>query len=143
MRVLSEVVKGLKEEDDAHRAKFREKKVRDSFSQVLYAFEKIAEELSGTQKTGLATWGIDHLQSSLSDFEKMLEERGLGVQTSDSIKYLYDEISYPLAELRKFLKGEVSEVPSRKAASVFAEALNGYFLRLMNIASEIDEEYTE
>jgi Zn-dependent M32 family carboxypeptidase len=49
VRILSDVVKELKEEDKAHEIAFREKKLRNSFNQVLYAFEKIS---GSSQKFG-------------------------------------------------------------------------------------------
>jgi hypothetical protein len=90
----------------------------------------------------MGRWGADHLQSSLDEFEKLLKERDLGIDTYDSIQYRYDEIKYPLAQLRKFFAGEASDIPSRKAALVFADALRSSFSELMGIAEEIDHEYS-
>ena len=71
----------------------------------------------------------------------MLNERGLTVETYDSIKYHYTEIEYPLAELREFFTGVPSDIVSPKAARVYADALQGSFSELMDNAQEIDEEY--
>jgi hypothetical protein len=141
VRILSEVVKELKEEDKAHKAVFREKKLRNSFSQVLYAFEKISEDLRKNSAVTMGAWGADHLQSSLDEFEELLKERGLGVDTYDSVQYRYNQIKYPLTELRKFFAGEASDIPSCKAAVVFADALRSAFSGLMDIAEEIDRDY--
>jgi hypothetical protein len=143
VKILSQVVEELEQEEEAHKAAFRAKKVQNCFNLVLYAFEKIFEEFRGDQEFILAPWGASELQSSLDRFAKMLEERGLGTKSNDEIKYLYDEINYPLGELQKFIVGNTSDVPSRKAAHVFAGALNGYFLRLMGIGGEIDDEYSK
>jgi hypothetical protein len=142
VRILSELVKELKEEDEAHKVVFREKKLRNAFNQVLYAFEKISEDLRGNSAVAMGAWGADHLQSSLDEFEKSLKERGIGVDSYDAIQYRYDEIKYPLAELRKFFSREASDIPSPKAALVFADALRSSFSELMDIAEEIDHEYS-
>lgn len=141
-RILSEVVEELRQQEEVHRAQFRGIKLLKAFNQVSYAFDKIFEESHGDSGPILSNWAVDHLRKSLEDFERLLKERGLAVDSYDSIKYLYDEIEHPLTELSKFVKGEPSEVLSNKSAAVFAEALQHYFGELRDIAREIDEEYS-
>lgn len=141
IRILSEVVTDLREQEQAHRNEFQGARLMKTFDLVGYAFEKIFEEVRRDATPILGVWGTDHLQKSLDEFEKLLVERGLGIDTYDSIKDLYDEIKYPLGELTKVLHNESSEIRSANGAVVFAEALQGYFERLRHIAKEIDEEY--
>ena len=141
VRILSEVVEELRAQEEAHRAQFRESKIVGVFDQVSYAFEKIYEELRRDSGPILSNWAVDHLHETLNNFEKHLKERGLTVDSYDSIKYLYDEIDHPLTELTKFIKGEPSEVASNKSASVFADALRHRFDELRRMAKEIDQEY--
>jgi hypothetical protein len=142
IRILLEVVRELKREEEDHKQQFKGKKIADCFDQVLYAFEKISEELRGDRVIGLSKWGVGQLADSLSRFEGALKERGMDIETYDSIEYLFGEIEYPLAELRKFLNTEHSDIPSSKAALVYAEALQSRFSELRDIAEEIDEDYT-
>jgi hypothetical protein len=142
VRILSEVVEDLREQEEVHRARFREVKLMAEFNQVSYAFEKIFEEIRGDSPRVLGSWAVDHLRESLDDFETRLKERGVGVDSYDSIEYLYDEIEHPLTELTKFTKREPSEILSNKSAVVFAEALRTYFDQLRHIAQEIDQEYS-
>jgi hypothetical protein len=141
-RILSEVVEELRQQEEVHRAQFRRIKLLTAFNQVSYAFEKLFEESHGDSGPILSNWAVDHLRKSLEAFERLLKERGLAVDSYDSIKYLYDEIEHPLTELSKFVKGEPSEVLSNKSAAAFAEALQHYFGELRDIAREIDEEYS-
>jgi hypothetical protein len=140
-RILSEVIKELNVKDEEHKSKFRSESLKETFHLVLYAFEKIHEELRGSQPVILSKWAVGELQSSLDHFEEMLKKRGMGVETYDSVKFHYGEIEYPLGELRKFFEGEPSEIASPKAARVYADALQVSFMELMDIAEEIDEEY--
>ena len=143
LRILSSVVDELKREDTEHKAKFREEKLSRCFSQVLYALEKIREELRDRGPVRLGSWGVGELRRSLAEFDLALRERGMEISTYDSISYLYDTISYPLAELGKFFNGEASEISSSRAALVYADALRGHFSELMHSADEIDEEYSD
>jgi hypothetical protein len=139
-RILSEVIKELSVKDEEHKSKFRSESLKDTFHLVLYAFEKISEEIRGSQAI-LSKWAVGELQSALDRFEQLLKKRGMGIETYDSVKFHYSEIEYPLAELRKFLDGQTSDVASPKAARVYADALQVSFMELMDIAGEIDEEY--
>lgn len=142
VRILSEVVDDLREREEAHRMQFREIKLVRVFDQTSYAFEKIFEELRGGSAATLGNWAVDHLSESIEDFGKLLNQRGLDVNSYASVKYLYEEIEYPLTELGKFLKMEPSEIMSNRSAVVFGNALRSHFEELRHIAGEIDEEYS-
>jgi hypothetical protein len=141
IRIMSEVVTKLKQEDRMHKEAFREKKLKACFNQVGYAFEKISEELRGAPAI-FGAWGVGHLRTVLNEFERLLNERGIRIDTYDSIKYLRLDIEYPLAHLTKFVNGEPCEIASREAAQVFVKSLDTYFSELMHIAEEIDNEYS-
>jgi hypothetical protein len=141
-RILSEVVSDLKAQDEAHRVAFREKKVLKSFDQVSYAFEKIFEEVRHDCPVILGRWAVGQLQASLDQFETLLLERGLTLDSYSAIKHVYREIEHPLVELRKYVAGEPSAISSRATAVVFATALKTLFSELREVATEIDEEYS-
>jgi hypothetical protein len=141
-RILAEVIEDLREREKSHREQFRKVKLVEAFRCVGYAFEKIFEELYDKSTPVLGRWGVDHLQTALAQFEKELRSRGLSIESSASLAYLYqDEIEYPLTQLRKFLYGEASEIASKRGARVYADALRCYFDELREIAAETDDEY--
>jgi hypothetical protein len=140
IRILSEVVGVLREREEVHRAQFREIKLLKAFDLVSYSFEKIFEEVRRESTPILRNWSVDHLRKSLNNFEELLKERGLGIDSYATIEYLYGEIEHPLTELTKFLREERSEILSKKSAVVFAKALQACFDELTHIAGEIDEE---
>ena len=141
VRILSEVVTEVKRKDEEHKSLFRARSVYGRFHLVTYAFEKIFEDLRKNTIVGMGKWGIGELKSVLDDFEKMLVERGLSVETYDDVKYHYKQIDHPLTELKKFFAEEESAVGSYQTAIVFGHALQGYFSELMKNAQWIDEEY--
>jgi hypothetical protein len=143
VRIMSEVVTELKRKDEEHKSLFRGKSMTGSFHTVTYAIEKIFEDLHKNTIVGMGKWGMDTLKSALDDFRKMLGERGMSVETYDSVKYHYEQIEYPLRELQKFFAGEPSEIGSYQAAMVYGDALQGYFSELRKSAQGIDEEYNE
>jgi hypothetical protein len=143
VRILSEVVTELKRKDEEHKSLFRGKSMTGPFHTVTYAIEKIFEDLHKNTIVGVGKWGADTLKSALDDFKKLLSDRGMSIETYDSVKYHYEQIEYPLRELQKFFAGEPSDIGSYQAAMVYGDALQGYFLELMKSAQWIDEEYNE
>jgi hypothetical protein len=140
VRILSEVIEDLREQEEVHRARFREVKLVAVFD-VSYAFEKIFEEVGRDSTPILSSWAVDHLRKSLDDFGKLMKARELGIDSYASIEYLYGQIEHPLTELTKYVRREPSEIASNKSAVVFAEALQSYFDELRLIAGEIDQDY--
>jgi hypothetical protein len=139
IRILKDVVNDLREQEQSHRNNFKGVKLIGTFGQVGYAFEKLYEELERARI--LSPWAVKQLQEALDDFATLLKERGLELESIDSIKYHYEEIKHPLAELTKFLNREPSEIQSTKSANVFLTALQKNFDELRNISREIDEDY--
>lgn len=140
IRILEDLVEQLRKQEEAYRAQFRDKRLVDLFHLTSYAFEKIFEEVRPGVPRALSEWAVGQLQVCLDDFERMLKQRGINVETYDSINYLYKEIVYPLEQLRKFIVGEQSQILSEESEKVFATALESHFQRLRHIAGEIDEE---
>lgn len=115
LRFLDEVINELNRKDEQHKSFFRTKSLYKRFHLVTYAF----------------------------DFGEMLIERGLRIETYDGIKYHYQQIDYPLTELKKFFTKEPSDIASYQAALVYGDPLQGYFTELMDSAQSIDAEYNE
>jgi len=123
-------------------AQFRGAKLKKAFDQVSYSFEKILGEVRGDSELVLAKQAVNQLQISLNQFENLLTERGLRVDSYDSVKNLYQEIEHPLTELRRFFMKEPSEILTDKAGVVFVNALKSSFCKLITIAEEMDEEHS-
>jgi hypothetical protein len=141
LTMLKPLVQELKARDEQHKAQFRGQKLVDDFNQVLYAIEKIYETLRKEPSGIMGAWGVEHLQTSLKKFEESLRARGMSIETYDVVKYTYQEISHPLAQLKLFLDGDASEIASTASALVFVGFLAERFTQLNKLASEIDADY--
>jgi hypothetical protein len=111
-RILTEVATELREQEKSYRAQFRATKLVETFHLVSYAFEKIFEGIRRDAVANMSPWAVGQLQKVLDDFEGSLKQRGIQLDTYDTIKYLYGNISHPLAELTKFISKQPSEVGS-------------------------------
>ena len=86
--------------------------------QVSYAFEKIFEEFGRGSTPNMSGWAVGHLTEVAGQLREFIEgARGVAVDSYDSIKHLYDQIEYPLAELTKFVGKEPSEIDLQQRRS--------------------------
>jgi hypothetical protein len=127
---------------DIPQTQFHRPKLKKAFDEVWYSFEKILGEVRGDSELVNAKQAVNQLQISLNQFENLLTERGLSIDSKDSIKYLYQEIEHPLTELRRFFMKEPSEILTDKAGVVYVNALKASFCKLIDIAAEMDEEHS-
>ncbi len=127
---------------DLLQTQFRHAKLKKAFDEVWYSFEKIVGEVRGDTQLVNAKQAVNQLQISLNQFENVLTERGLSIDSYDSIKYLYQEIEHPLSELRRYFMKEPSEILTDKAAVVYVNALKASFLALIDIAEGMDKKHS-
>ena len=145
--ILISIVHKLEQEEVAHKEKFRAEKLASTFPDSLdYYFQKLLEstEMKGQNKLGLIN--LQQIKKSLEDFREMLAKRGIELEAYDSIKYVYQQIGYPLSELERFFQMSKKETDSNideKAAYIFAFFIEKQFDELKQIAKEIDKDYSD
>ena len=127
---------------DTPQTQFHRAKLKKTFDEVWYSFEKIVGEVRGDSELVIAKQAVNQLQISLNQFENLLTERGLSIDSYDSIKYLYQEIEHPLSELRRYFMKEPSEILTDKAGVVYVNALKASFLGLIDIAEGMDNKHS-
>ena len=93
--ILTEVVNYLREQEEQHRAQFRDLKLVEAFRLASHAFEKIFEGLRAETAANMGKWGVGQLQTCLDSFETELKKRGMAIGTYDTVEYLYEDISFP------------------------------------------------
>jgi len=141
-QILRNVISDLKDGDAKHKAQFRGNRLADVFPNILgYCFEKINEDIRGDTLAPMGVWGIEEIRKTLDNLRHALELHGIQIDTYDSIKYLYERLSYPFDELEKYLRKEASAVRDPQAAYIFSYFISGKIAELRAIASEIDQDF--
>lgn len=148
-KILSSILQSLREklcsEEQVHKKRFRMDKLAEVFSQAHYFVEKIYDGLKGGDKIPIGKIGIQMIKKEiLGEFANKLKERGIELETYDSIKYIYDLLGYPIDGLNTYL----NRLENNKKANINAQAayIFWFFIRehikeLEQIAKDIDAEY--
>lgn len=144
--ILTQVIADLEKEQATHKEKFRMEKLAALFPDTLsYHFEKIFEASRDPELAMLGKINLDMISKALGRLREALERRGIGLDTYDSIKYLYDEIGYPITKLEQ-LFGGVNDVGGEtvkgKDAYIFAFFVDRKMNELKELVQEIDQDYS-
>ena len=144
--ILKFVIKKLHVEELAHKKRFKMDKLIDVFSHMDFSVQEIFKGLKGGDKSSIGGIGIKMAKGILKDFKKKLNERGLSIDTYDSIKYLYGYFIYPLSELDIYFKrlqnGDKVNI-NAETAYIFYFFIKEHFNELKQIAQGIDDEYSK
>jgi hypothetical protein len=141
-KILGQVVRALKEDEMAHRQKFKDRQLLDIFSTTGYFLGKIL--MASHPNPSIEAWeaksSLAAIKDHVAQFKQALEERGV-LPAYDSIAYTLNELVYPLQRLTEHFDG--TSVLDVEAAYIF-----GFFVRakvgeLQTVAKEIDEEYAQ
>jgi hypothetical protein len=145
-KILESIITKLEYDEKAHKEKFRMEKLVSIFpSHLQYDLSKLRE---GTRKNERAPQGdiaVLSIRRTLQNFQQALAKRGIELETYDSIKYLYKELEYPLCELEEFFQCVINEKEPKnneKAAYIFADFVTRKIEELIQIADEIDKDYS-
>jgi hypothetical protein len=146
--ILSTIIDKLEQEEKAHKEKFRMEKLTPVFAPLDYAFQKLYEVL-GTNQIPHPVYGEPNLQqikkTLYTTFKNALEKRGIELETYDSIKFLYEELEYPLNELEKFFRNAKEDKTlniNKETAKIFVFFVEKQIDELKEIAEEMDKEYS-
>jgi len=145
--ILISIVNKLEQEEAAHKEKFRAEKLASIFPNSLdYHFQKLLESTEREELKALGLINLQQIKKSLQDFRETLAKRGIELEACDSIKYVYQQIEYPLSELERFFqmsKKEKDANINEKAAYIYAFFLEKQVDDLRQMAREIDEDYSK
>jgi hypothetical protein len=131
----------LKEDEMAHRKKFRENMLADAFPQTLsYYHETIGEAIGGEKPVEFGMGFLEQIAGYIEKFKEGLRERG-SLEAYDTVTYELELLEYPLAELGKFFAQPQESKLNEKDAMIFHFFIRHRISNLIRIAKEIDEEY--
>jgi len=144
-KILKSVIKELTRKDNDHKKEFMMKKLVSAFPDTLsYYFEKIYEAIGKPEIIQLGRMHIGLVRQCLVDFEKLIIERNLAINTYNGVEYLWNEIQYPLKELKTFFEDnqkKATQVINEQTARIFLYFMQEKILELKKVAQGIDEEY--
>jgi len=120
-------------------------KLTEVFSQARYFVEKIYDGLKGGDKIPIGKFGIQMIKKEiLGKFASKLKERGIELETYDSIKYVYDLLGYPIDGLNTYLNRLENNKKTNidvQTAYIFCFFIREHIKELEQIAKEMDAEY--
>jgi len=140
---LNIMLEYLKKEEESHKEMFKTKNLEDAFNDMYtYHLSGVFESILSSEKRPVGNVHLEQVKSILDELKKLLKERGIEIDTYDSIKLLYDELEYPIKELDDFFnkKTEQKKV-NDKTAYIFAFFVKGKMEELKSIIEEIDKKY--
>ena len=140
-KVMEKLGDFLEKQDGDHRKTHRANSLARPFAAVGgYPWEKIGEGSQGY--LGLAA--IKQIRTALSEFVKLLAERGLALATYTPVEYHVQRLEYAMEELTAFFEGRPpGRVVDDDSVDVYCRYAHSHFQQLESIAKEIDEEYAE
>jgi hypothetical protein len=137
-KVLTILLDRLKEDEMKHRKMFGNDLLEDIFpSTIGYYFQKLNEGIYGIKKLGLIHAKL--LQDIVDNFKMALEKRDI---LESHIQQSFDQINYPLSELKLFLEVPEKSFLNDKSAYIFSFFVEEKIRLLQELAKEIDSEYT-
>lgn len=140
-KVLTEVLRSLKEEEANHKAKYRSQKLENVFPSTLgYYFAKIGGAIRGSEPVNFGAMHIDLVAGVIKAFKDRLEERGI-LKAYDPVIDLLKLIEYPIKELTAYFADATSSTINAKGAHIFTFFVDKHIEELKCMAREIDEEY--
>lgn len=140
---LKEVLAAMDAEEEQHRAAHREKRLADAFPSVLgYYFEKAHEAIHRSGYFAMGGPILTYIAERVERFKAMLVERGEWDERG-SAALEYEEIQYPLEELKKFYSASGESKLNAKDALIFLAFVRQRLDGLRNLAEQIDATYIQ
>ena len=140
--VLDNVIETLKEEQVAHRKKFDGNTLTSAFLITDPFFSYIYE--AATSPESLHVLGVsgyvDAILQAIDEFKAGLKERE---EPDDAISYRYENLDYALQHIKGCFGGSIETHINRRDAYIFANFAEQEIDELKEIATEIDQRYSQ
>ena len=141
--VLDSLIKPLRKEEMEHRREFADKKLADAFHPSSnYLLGKIREAVGPSGDARLGGINVDYILKFIGEFKTKLAEREI-LEASEVLTYNLELVDYPLQELRKYFFNPDETHINERDASIFAYFAEKQTQKLLEMAKELDEEYSQ
>lgn len=122
-----------------HRAKFMNDKMQDVFPHTLgYAFEKLFESFRAPERSIAGPWCVDAVQDVLNDVRALLQRQDMDIDTFDFLDMIYEELAYPVTQLRAYFNREPSAIRDPKMGEIVAFYTRAKVDELKQFAADFD-----
>lgn len=117
--ILMVVTEELQRRVAEHRARFMNDRMQDVIPDTLdYTLEKLIEAFRAPDRSIAGPRCIDAVQDVLNDVQTYLRRQEMDIDAFDFLEVIYDELAYPLAQLRAYLNGEPSAIVDSKMGEI-------------------------
>ena len=145
-KALTDLKGKLENDIRQQKAKFRGSPLSELFSNSIgYQFEKIRGGISNSSVSdrNLASAEVEAIDNLLNDFHKALSQRGRPPEEYPGVDLVWDELQYPLREIRAFFSDKDEEIqrPDPEATRIFVWFVQWKLDELLQLSREIDEYY--
>ncbi len=141
--ILDSIIKTLEQEEMEHRREFADKKLADAFpSSLSYHLRKIREAVGPSGDTKLGGINVDYILKCIGEFKTKLAEREI-LEAYEGLTYNLELVDYPLQELRKYFFNPDETHINAGDASIFAYFVQKQTNKLLEMAKELDEKYSQ
>lgn len=139
--LLDQVINKLKAEEMEHKEKFKDSKLIHVFPQnLLYYYEKIAEEIVTQSSIGFGEASINALENFLNEFKASLDERDL-LKGNEFLKHRLEDLTYATEQLKQHFRDKNKSRLNEQDAHIFLFFIKENIEKLQQDAKEIDEDY--
>ena len=142
IKILSQVINILKENEMSHRKKHRDKKLTDCFPPTLnYYFEKISETIHSNMPNEFGLIHIKQISESIVRFKNELTNRGIQ-EAYDWLNYHLELIEYPIKMVTDYFSKDIDSKLNEKDIKIFTFFIEKQIVEIIDMAKEIDSEYS-
>lgn len=143
---LKKVINFLKDEEKAHKKKFKMEKLETVFPDTFsYYIEKIFENIGKSEHAKLGLMHVKLVKEVVDKLKESLQKRGIEIDTYPSIKYCYEKLEFPITEMELYFDKLIAEKEPRindDTAYIFTSFIREQSSQLKEMAREIDNEYS-
>lgn len=141
MLVLKELIKELKRNEKNQKEKYKMEVLAKMLEPTHYCISALYETIWGNRPASIGLIHLKELDGILQSLKHSLAKRGIELDTYDSIRDDYEQLEYPMDELRKYYHNKKASI-NKKTAYIFTCYIRSVFKELEEIIKEIDEEYS-
>ena len=138
-KILGDFTKMLEDEDKAHKDKFKEIKLADTFPGTInYHFQKLTETSFGSNGKILGKGNFEIIQKSLEKFKEELQRRD-SLDAYSGINMTFEDLVYPMKKLEDYFNDNIEM--NMEEIRIYKFFIKSKFDELIYMAKEIDEDY--